>query len=77
MTIRARILSRDVLCVMCAGKGLARLGEEVDHIKPLHKGGTDDESNLQALCVECHKVKSARDLGHAPRVTIGRDGWPI
>lgn len=36
---------------------------ETDHIVPLHKGGTDDWSNLQSLCHECHARKSAKERG--------------
>ena len=32
---------------------------ELDHIKPLFKGGTNSEGNLQALCKRCHVMKSA------------------
>ena len=31
---------------------------QIDHIIGLQFGGTDDESNLMALCCECHAIKS-------------------
>jgi diadenosine tetraphosphate (Ap4A) HIT family hydrolase len=34
---------------------------EVDHIKPRSKGGTNDPSNLQALCYQCNRAKGAKD----------------
>jgi len=34
---------------------------ELDHIVNVAQGGTDDESNLQSLCVSCHKVKSQKE----------------
>lgn len=34
---------------------------EVDHIINIAEGGTDDDSNLQALCIPCHKAKTARE----------------
>lgn len=34
---------------------------EVDHIIPKFKGGTDDLSNLMAINSECHKRKTARE----------------
>jgi ATP adenylyltransferase len=33
----------------------------VDHIVPRNKGGTDDTSNLQALCYSCNATKRDRD----------------
>ena len=32
---------------------------EVDHIKKLGHGGTNDVNNLEALCRECHGKKTA------------------
>jgi len=34
---------------------------EVDHINPLYNGGTNDISNLQALCRNCHGKKTIYD----------------
>ena len=31
---------------------------ELDHIIPLEDNGPDNIKNLQALCVECHAVKT-------------------
>jgi 5-methylcytosine-specific restriction endonuclease McrA len=33
----------------------------VDHKIPKAQGGTDDENNLQAICVTCHKCKTERE----------------
>ena len=35
---------------------------EVDHIKPLCKGGGNEINNLQALCRNCHGHKTIYDL---------------
>ena len=75
--IRAQVLKANPLCVMCQSAGRVTLAREVDHITPLHKGGTDDTTNLQGLCVPCHADKSARDLGHRVRHWTGADGWPV
>lgn len=31
---------------------------ELDHITPLHRGGSNDCENLQLLCTDCHKTKT-------------------
>ena len=36
---------------------------ETDHVGPLHRGGKDEWSNLQSLCVPCHAAKTAREAG--------------
>ena len=36
-------------------------GYEIDHIKPLSEGGTDDPSNMQLLTIEQHKLKTAEE----------------
>ena len=46
-------------CVACRN-GLA--GKyHVDHVTPLVRGGTNDRSNLQLLCVRCNTRKGAKD----------------
>lgn len=35
--------------------------DEIDHIIPLEQGGSNDESNLQSLCINCHKEKSLKE----------------
>jgi 5-methylcytosine-specific restriction protein A len=62
MAIRKRILDHSPLCVSCSKQGIITPATEVDHIKPLHKGGTDDMDNLQPLCAECHKIKTLHDV---------------
>lgn len=77
MQIRASILSDNPLCVICKAKGIIKQATQVDHIQALTNEGTDDTNNLQSICTECHKIKTAQDLGQTPRPTIGMDGWPI
>ena len=31
---------------------------QVDHIRPLSEGGSNDVVNLQILCIECHGMKT-------------------
>lgn len=66
------------LCRRCRAKGLVTIATVPDHIKPLAKGGTDDDTNIQCLCEPCHAEKTAEDFGHrAPKQQIGADGWPV
>ena len=56
---RASILIRDnYTCRVC---GLTTKDLEVDHIVNVAQGGTDDDDNLQAICIPCHKAKTARE----------------
>lgn len=61
MTIRERVMKRDCgLCQQCKREGRLQLAEQVDHKVEHADGGSDDDSNLEALCGDCHKVKTAR-----------------
>lgn len=35
---------------------------EIDHVVPLCAGGYDDIHNLQALCPNCHSMKTKMDM---------------
>lgn len=76
--LRLRILARDKhLCQPCLRKGIVHPGNEVDHIVPKAKGGTDDESNLQAICREAHREKTTIENGGRVKPRIALDGWPL
>ena len=47
-------------CQLC-GISIKKKPLEVDHIIPRNKGGSDDESNLQALCYSCNAMKRDTD----------------
>ena len=47
-------------CEAC-GIGAEERAIEVDHIVPRNRGGSDDKSNLQALCYRCNAQKRDRD----------------
>lgn len=61
--LRSRLLRAKPLCVMCDAQGRVRAATELDHVVALVNGGTNDESNLQGLCAECHDIKTRTDLG--------------
>ena len=75
--IRKQVLGEQPLCVACKAKGRVTVATQVDHIVALVNGGEDDHDNRQALCEECHKAKTRRDLGQRERPRIGLDGWPV
>lgn len=63
--MRLIIFARDGWqCVLCAKKGVVTACQEVDHIIPAtrYRGDFYDRSNLQSLCRECHKLKSADEV---------------
>jgi diadenosine tetraphosphate (Ap4A) HIT family hydrolase/5-methylcytosine-specific restriction endonuclease McrA len=47
-------------CELC-GISAEEKALETDHIIPRNRGGTDDLSNLQALCYSCNAMKRDRD----------------
>ena len=60
-TLRYEILKRaKYRCELC-GISAVDKALEVDHILPRNQGGTDDSSNLQALCYSCNAMKRDRD----------------
>lgn len=56
---RESILIRDNYT--CRACGLTTQALEVDHIVNVAEGGTDEDGNLQAICIPCHKAKTARE----------------
>lgn len=35
---------------------------EIDHIQPLFANGSNDEGNLQAICAQCHRIKTLEEV---------------
>ncbi|WP_414619264.1 HNH endonuclease [Calothrix sp. CCY 0018] len=61
-SVRVSVLHRDNnKCVFC-GRSAKQVQLEVDHIIPFSKGGSNDLSNLQTLCINCNRGKGARNL---------------
>lgn len=67
--IRGRYLRLHPLCDRCQQKTppVVSAAVEVDHRVPLFKGGAEDDGNRQGLCHQCHREKTAEDLGTALR----------
>ena len=75
--IRRSVLTESPLCVACLRGGTVRAADEVDHIKPLHQGGTDERDNLQALCSDCHARKTITERGDTYRAGCDERGFPL
>lgn len=60
---RRRRVDRDgsARCELCGGTFPAS-AVDVDHRQPLALGGEDTDSNVQALCRECHRGKTEREF---------------
>ena len=74
---RLRRLRAEPLCRDCAAKGRIRAATVPDHIVPLTKGGSDEDSNIRCLCADCHQARTAEQFGQRRRVAVGFDGWPV
>ena len=59
--IKIQVMMRDdYTCRICGKKMPDGVGLQIDHIKPVAKGGTADPDNLQVLCDSCNRHKSAK-----------------
>ncbi|BAQ63984.1 HNH endonuclease [Geminocystis sp. NIES-3709] len=57
--VRKYIYNRDKYQCQSCGKKLEETTLSIDHIIPLAKGGSNDMSNLQTLCLNCNQHKKA------------------
>ena len=70
--LRRHILARDSWTCQACGKLLGMA--QIDHIKPVFKGGKPFEpANCQVLCVSCHVAKTRIDVGQLPDPE--REAW--
>lgn len=60
--IRANYVKSHPLCEKCLKEGRITTVEEVHHIIPLSRGGTNQFCNLMSLCQSCH-TKTHYELG--------------
>jgi len=58
---RARLFASQPWCVVCLKEGRHTKPTIRDHIVPLAEGGTEDESNEQALCLDCSDLKTVTE----------------
>lgn len=61
--LRFAVLKRDgYRCVKCGAIPKTKsVSLEIDHIKPVSRGGSSDKGNLQTLCVACNQGKTDQD----------------
>lgn len=85
--IRKLVIERDKgLCQPCLREDRVTAYRDVDHVVPkaeaARRGWSEakmnDPANLQCICLECHKAKTARENGgvYRPKPRIGLDGCP-
>jgi 5-methylcytosine-specific restriction endonuclease McrA len=75
--LRAKVLERDnATCQLCGAK--APDSEiEVDHIKPVSLGGTNNEENLRCLCKKCNVGKGdGLEMPNHPVVMVNKFNLP-
>lgn len=61
-TTRFEVFKRDKFTCQYCGASAPEVILEVDHIKPVSKGGTDDLMNLITACRNCNRGKTNREL---------------
>ena len=60
--LRTLVLKRDKhLCIECLKQGIYTKAQHVDHILNKAQCGDDNLNNLQSLCYNCHKIKTAEE----------------
>jgi 5-methylcytosine-specific restriction protein A len=61
MAKRLRVaLVHNYVCALCPRVWQPHR-DHIDHRIPREQGGSNDESNLQPLCLECHRAKTAAE----------------
>ena len=52
----------NLICNVCGNRFISKNMMEVDHVIPICCGGKTISNNLQPICYECHKKKTAMDF---------------
>jgi hypothetical protein len=68
--VRFEVFKRDKFTCQYCGASAPEVILEVDHIKPVSKGGTDDIMNLVTACRDCNRGKTNRELSDDSAVKI-------
>lgn len=75
--VRRLVRQAQPICVECHKDGKYVAWDELDHIIPLHKGGTNRWENLQGLCRSHHIAKTAVDMDYHLKGACDSRGIPI
>ncbi|WP_232325173.1 HNH endonuclease [Microbulbifer agarilyticus] len=59
------------LCQPCERENRITPAKAVDHIIPKFEGGTDADSNLEAICDPCHRKKTQQESIRARKGGVG------
>ncbi|CAH0355325.1 hypothetical protein SPH9361_03402 [Sphingobium sp. CECT 9361] len=63
--MRIIVLREEPLCRPCLAVNRVTASTTADHITPLAEGGTGDRLNMQGICNDCHKAKTAKESARA------------
>ena len=64
---RRLLFQQEPLCRACRQQERVSPATVRDHIIPLGEGGTEDESNAQPLCQDCHDAKTKEEARRGRR----------
>ena len=65
--LRARLFARQPWCQLCPKRGTRNRSTIRDHVVPLAEGGADVESNVQAICADCNRIKTREESARGVR----------
>lgn len=66
---RFEVFKRDAFSCQYCGKSAPNVILEVDHIKPISKGGDNNIINLVTSCFDCNRGKGSKELGDKSVIT--------
>lgn len=69
---RFNIFKRDGFICQYCGQSPPNVKLELDHIMPVSRGGSDDDTNLITACFACNRGKAAGSLDNVPPSLVDR-----
>ncbi len=68
--MKNQVIERDNFSCLCCGKAKRRgVSLQVDHIRPVSRGGDNSISNLQTLCKHCNTFKGKDEISYRVNIT--------